>query len=287
MKIILDGQIMFSIGIISKMMMYFLLDVMIGKKEKRVGIALLCVAHFLIYNVGILIVMDRLFGKEQWFQLLMPTCSLFLATGSVAAFSLLTKNSFFKMLLECVVADAICGVIIYIDRELFSDPLSLFIFAAVVFVVFYVMSRPLLKKCRTLQMGHSWIVGGFLLIALINSWFSNILYVLEKEKMLANSMQLVSFLQIVIVLFAVLMECIIYYLVLKRKYKMLLRRNEQMESYYRQAAKHIRDMETGWDFLGGGVARTEVFSLSTMIYQKKEDLRQGMYLNRRKDICRN
>lgn len=156
------------------------------------------------------------------------------------------------MLLECVVADAICGVIIYIDRELFSDPLSLFIFAAVVFAVFYVVSRPLLKKCRTLQMGHSWIVGGFLLIALINSWFSNILYVLEKEKMLANSMQLVSFLQIVIVLFAVLMECIIYYLVLKRKYKMLLRRNEQMESYYRQAAKHIRDMETGWDFLGGG-----------------------------------
>lgn len=95
MKIILDGQIMFSIGIISKMMMYFLMDVMIGKKEKRVGIVLLCVAHFLIYNVGILIVMDRLFGKEQWFQLLMPTCSLFLATGSVAAFSLLTKNSFF------------------------------------------------------------------------------------------------------------------------------------------------------------------------------------------------
>ena len=89
---------------------------MIGKKEKRVGIVLLCVAHFLIYNVGILIVMDRLFGKEQWFQLLMPTCSLFLATGSVAAFSLLTKNSFFKMLLECVVADAICGVIIYICR---------------------------------------------------------------------------------------------------------------------------------------------------------------------------
>ena len=46
MKIILDGQIMFSIGIISKMMMYFLMDVMIGKKEKRVGIVLLCSAFF-------------------------------------------------------------------------------------------------------------------------------------------------------------------------------------------------------------------------------------------------
>lgn len=252
MKIILEGQIMFSIGIISKMMMYFLLDAMIGKKEKRAGIVLLCVAHFLIYNVGVLIVMDSLFREEMWFQLLMPTCSLLLATGTVAAFSLLTKNSFFKMLLECVVADAVCGVIIYIDRELFSDPLSMFVFAMIIFSVFYIISRPLLKKCRTLQIGHSWIVGGFLLIALINSWFSNILYVLEQEKMLADSMQLASFLQIVIVLFAVLIECVIYYLVLKRKYKMLLWRNEQMERYYRQAARHIRAMETGWDFLEGG-----------------------------------
>lgn len=161
------------------------------------------------------------------------------------------------MLLECVVADAICGVIIYIDRELFSDPLSLFIFAAVVFAVFYVVSRPLLKKCRTLQMGHSWIVGGFLLIALINSWFSNILYVLEKEKMLANSMQLVSFLQIVIVLFAVLMECIIYYLVLKEnikccfgvmsKWKVITVRRQSIFGIWRQ------------DGIFRGVARTEVF----------------------------
>lgn len=40
----------------------------------------------------------------------------------------------------------------------------------------------------------------------------------------------------------------------KRKGMALLRNKRQMERYYRHAAKHMQDMEAGWNFLGGGSA---------------------------------
>lgn len=127
MKILLNYQSMISIGIVSKIMMFLLLDAIIGKKEKRKGMALICLLHFLIYNVGVLIIMDSFYRETLWFRLLMPTCNLVLALVIVFLFASLTGTNYFRMLLEAVAVDAVCGIIVHIDRKLFSDPIMIFI----------------------------------------------------------------------------------------------------------------------------------------------------------------
>ena len=127
--------------------------------------------------------MDSFYRETLWFRLLMPTCNLVLALVIVFLFASLTGTNYFRMLLEAVAVDAVCGIIVHIDRKLFSDPIMIFI-----------------------------------------------------------------------ALLAVLLECVAYYYILKRKHKMLLRNKRQMERYYRHAAKHMQDMEAGWNFLGGGSA---------------------------------
>ncbi len=214
MKILLNYQSMISIGIVSKIMMFLLLDAIIGKKEKRKGMALICLLHFLIYNVGVLIIMDSFYRETLWFRLLMPTCNLVLALVIVFLFASLTGTNYFRMLLEAVAVDAVCGIIVHIDRKLFSDPIMIFI-----------------------------------------------------------------------ALLAVLLECVAYYYILKRKHKMLLRNKRQMERYYRHAAKHMQDMEAGWNFLGGGVARKGIFGRMMREYALRTEAQCRILLNRWRNIC--
>ncbi|WP_143405313.1 hypothetical protein [Eubacterium sp. An3] len=173
-----------------------------------------CLLHFLIYNVGVLIIMDSFYRETLWFRLLMPTCNLVLALVIVFLFASLTGTNYFRMLLEAVAVDAVCGIIVHIDRKLFSDPIMIFI-----------------------------------------------------------------------ALLAVLLECVAYYYILKRKHKMLLRNKRQMERYYRHAAKHMQDMEAGWNFLGGGVARKGIFGRMMREYALRTEAQCRILLNRWRNIC--
>lgn len=71
----------------------------------------------------------------------------------------------------------------------------------------------------------------------------------------------------------------------KRKGMALLRNKRQMERYYRHAAKHMQDMEAGWNFLGGGVARKGIFGRMMREYALRTEAQCRILLNRWRNIC--
>ena len=240
---ITDIQSIISIGIISKIMIYILLTTMFGKQEKRWVLIVISVAHFLIYHIGILIVFNNIFKGEFWYELFMPTMSSVLAIVTVLIISWSWKESFIKVLIAFLMVDALSCILIYLCIQICRTPIFIFLFILICLMIFYIVFYKILKKYREIKIQYSWIVGGFAGIAIANGWISNILYVFEEKTILSQPMKITGYIQILFTLFFILTESIIYYFVQKRKQRMLLRNKDQMESYYRQVARHIREID--------------------------------------------
>ena len=245
------SQIILSMGFSSKIITYVLVNIMIGKKEGRKIFFLCCMLHYFAYNVVLVVVLDYYFGSELWFRLLMPTVSLVLGVSVPVIMSFVWKINFSKIMLGFVIPDSL-SLIVYIPAQIFGNPVSIIIFSIIVLTLICTLFSPFLKKYRALQINHSWIVSGLIMITLINGWSTNILYTLAEEGIVPDSIYFMGQFQVVFILFFIFLESVLYKFIAKKKQAMLLRNKAQMEDYYRQVSKHIREIDETRILLGQG-----------------------------------
>ena len=214
------------------------------RKKKRIWVAFfLNFIHFCIYNVVTLGILNSMYSEKLWFRFIVATAGTGIALIIAVVLSLAWKVHFFKMVTIYICSDAVTAMIVYIAGFLNSNSLFIFCFGMSALGILLFFGRPLFKKIRRIYFLNSWILGGFLLIVLVNSFMSNILYVWTDEILVSDVMLYFGIGQILISLTFILLECFIYYIVIKQKQKMLLRNKDQMESYYRQVARHIREID--------------------------------------------
>ena len=207
--------------------------------------------HYFAYNVVLVVVLDYYFGSELWFRLLMPTVSLVLGVSVPVIMSFVWKINFSKIMLGFVIPDSL-SLIVYIPAQIFGNPVSIIIFSIIVLTLICTLFSPFLKKYRALQINHSWIVSGLIMITLINGWSTNILYTLAEEGIVPDSIYFMGQFQVVFILFFIFLESVLYKFIAKKKQAMLLRNKDQMEDYYRQVSKHIRKIDETRILLGQG-----------------------------------
>ena len=256
----IDSQIVLSMGVSSKVITYVLVNIMIGKKKGRRIFLLCCIIHYLTYNVGLLVIFDFFFGSELWFRLLMPTVSLVLGIGVPVIMSIVWKINFSKMMLGFLIPDSL-SLLVYIPAQLTGNPVMVILFSITALIFICIFFSRFFEKYQTLQIRHTWLISGLTLITLANGWITNILYALEEEGIVPASIYSMGLFQVFLILFFIFAESILYVLVAKQKQKMLLRNKDQMESYYRQVARHIREigetrilLEQGTKLLSGAEA---------------------------------
>ena len=260
----IDSQIVLSMGFSSKVITYVLVNIMIGKKKGRRIFLLCCIIHYLTYNVGLLVIFDFFFGSELWFRLLMPTVSLVLGIGVPVIMSIVWKINFSKMMLGFLIPDSL-SLLVYIPAQLTGNPVMVILFSIIALIFICIFFSRFFEKYQTLQIRHTWLISGLTLITLANGWITNILYALEEEGIVPASIYSMGLFQVFLILFFIFAESILYVLVAKQKQRMLLRNKDQMESYYRQVARHIREidetrilLEQGTKLLSGADAASGV-----------------------------
>ena len=259
------SQGMLSMGFTTKLMVCILISTICGKRKRIWAAFVANFIHFCIYNVVTLGILNSMYGENLWFRFVVATAGTGIALVIAVILSLVWKVHFFKLLTIYICSDAVIAMIVYIAGFLNPDPFFIFCFGMVALGILLRLGRPVFKKIRTIYFLNSWILGGFLLTVLVNSWLSNILYVWTDEMLVSNVMIYFGIGQILISLTFILLECLVYYIVLRQKQKMLLRNKDQMESYYRQVARHIREigetrilLEQGTKLLSGADAASGV-----------------------------
>ena len=249
---LIASQGMLSMGFTTKLMVCILISISCGKR-KRIWIAFFAnIIHFFIYNVLTLGILNSIYGEELWFRFIVATMGTGVALCVAVILSIVWEVHFFKLLTVYICSDAFVAMIVYIAGFLCPSPSFIFVFGMVSLGVFLFFGLPFLKKIRNIYFFNSWLLGGFLLTVLINSWLSNILYVWTEDMLVSDIMIFFGVGQILISLTFIFLECLVYIFIQKRKQAMLLRNKAQMEDYYRQVSKHLREIDETRILLGRG-----------------------------------
>ena len=204
------------------------------------------------YGIVMDIFLKEKYGYETWFLIFLPLMGNVLAYAVVIIQTINWKENFVKMLLAFMLADALCGMTGYSMYTFTKRPELIFIFGMCILVIFCLVFSKLMKKYRTIKLYHPWLVGGFILYTTLQGALSRVLYVLQDTNMISSTMFFIGICNIIFAIAFVLVEYIIYTLILQRKYHMLLRNKAQMEDYYRQVSKHIREIDETRILLGQG-----------------------------------
>ena len=243
MQLLWENQSLISSGITSQTMMFVVINMIYGKRERPWVFALTNALHFILTNIVLDLVLKEKYGDEIWFMIFLPLAGNILAYAVVVIQAMNWRENFVKLLLAFMLADALCGMTGYMVYTIFEKPELIFIFGMLFLAVFCFLFSGLMKKYRKIRLYHPWLVGGFILYTTVQGAFSRVLYILQDINIISSAMIFIGICNVIFAAAFVLVEYIIYYLILQRKYHMLLYNKDQMESYYRQVAQHIREID--------------------------------------------
>lgn len=252
MELLWENRSLLSSGVTSQLMMFVVINLVYGKRERPWVFALTNAMHFVLVNIVMDIFLKEKYGYETWFLIFLPLMGNVLAYAVVIIQTINWKENFVKMLLAFMLADALCGMTGYSMYTFTKRPELIFIFGMCILVIFCLVFSKLMKKYRTIKLYHPWLVGGFILYTTLQGALSRVLYVLQDTNMISSTMFFIGICNIIFAIAFVLVEYIIYTLILQRKYHMLLHNKAQMEDYYRQVSKHIREIDETRILLGQG-----------------------------------
>ena len=265
MELLWENRSLLSSGVTTQAMMFVIINMIYGKRERPWVFALTNALHFILTNVVLDLFLKEKYGDEFWFMIFLPLAGNLLAYVVVVIQAINWRENFVKLLLAFMLADALCGMTGYMMYTIFGTPELIFVLGMLVLAVFCLLFSGLMKKYRNIRLYHPWLVGGFILYTTVQGAFSRVLYILQDANVISAAMFFIGICNIIFAIAFVLVEYIIYTLILQRKYHMLLRNKDQMESYYRQVARHIREidetrilLEQGTKLLSGADAASGV-----------------------------
>lgn len=99
MELLWENRSLLSSGVTSQLMMFVVINLIYGKRERPWVFALTNAMHFVLVNIVMDIFLKEKYGYETWFLIVLPLMGNVLAYAVVIIRTINWKENFVKMLL--------------------------------------------------------------------------------------------------------------------------------------------------------------------------------------------
>ena len=119
MELLWENRSLLSSGVTTQAMMFVIINMIYGKRERPWVFALTNALHFILTNVVLDLFLKEKYGDEFWFMIFLPLAGNLLAYVVVVIQAINWRENFVKLLLAFMLADALCVITGYIMYTIF------------------------------------------------------------------------------------------------------------------------------------------------------------------------
>lgn len=255
-----------------------------GKRKYAWFFPAACGVRYIFYNIGLLSIWNNMYGTQNWYKITMSTCASLTAVGLVILTAFIWKEPLAKVLTGVFATECINDGILYQGMRMELPLLQECLLVILIFVIIYIIVRPILKKYRTYTIKHEVICLTIVFTWFIGGWMSNFLYntsasLRQKPMYLLVTSLCVGGGSALVLAFAIHTRNVF------RKKKELEQNKKQMENYYKEIQQEIKELDDFKATVEG--ALDELTDLSSNLSQKEKNKQVKAYIDNLKTRYQN
>ena len=284
LNILIQNRVMLIEGLMGTVMNCIVVYTLFGKRKYDWFFPAACAVRYVFYNIGLLSIWNAMYGTQTWYKITMSTLATGTAFALVAITAIVWKEPLVKVLTGVIAAECINDGIMYQAIGMKLSILKECVVTGVIFLILYLIVRPLLKKYRTYIIKHEVICLTILFTVFISGWISNILYntaasIHEHPMYMVGTSLLIGVGCGLALAFAIHTRNIFH------KKKQLEQNKKQMENYYQNIQHDIKELDDFKTTVEG--ALDEFTSLTDNLSQKEKKQKINNYIGKLKTRYQN
>ena len=242
LNILTENRTMLIEAIVGNILNCIVIYTLFGKRKYDWFFPVACGVRYIFYNVGLLSIWNAMYGTQNWYKVTMSTCASLTAVGLIIITAHLWREPLVKVLAGVFAAECIDDGILYQGMQMKFPLLQECLTVILIFIIIYIIVRPILKKYRTYTIKHEVVWLTIIFTYFIGGWMSNFMYntsasVRQKPMYLLVTSLCVGGGSALVLAFAIHTRNVF------RKKKELEQNKKQMENYYREIQQEIKELD--------------------------------------------
>lgn len=242
LNILIQNRVMLIEALMGNIMNCIAVYTLFGKRKYDWFFPAACAVRYVFYNIGLLSIWNAMYGTQSWYKITMSTLATGTAFALVVVTALVWKEPLVKVLIGVFAAECITDGIMYQVIGMKLSILKECVVSGVIFLILYLIVRPLLKKYRIYIIKHEVICLTILFTLFISSWISNILYN-TSASIHENPMYMLGTSLLISVGCGLALAFTIHTRNVFQKKKQLEQNKKQMENYYQEIQHEMKEMD--------------------------------------------
>ncbi len=276
LNILIENRTMLIEAVLGNILNCIVVYTLFGKRKYAWFFPAACGVRYIFYNIGLLSVWNTMYGTQNWYKITMSTCASLTAVGLVILTAFIWKEPLAKVLTGVFATECINDGILYQGMRMKLPLLQECLLVILIFVIIYIIVRPILKKYRTYIIKHEVICLTIVFTWFIGGWMSNFLYntsasIRQKPMYLLVTSLCAGGGSALVLAFAIHTRNVF------RKKKELEQNKKQMENYYKEIQQEIKELDDFKATVEG--ALDELTGLSSNLSQKEKKKQVKTYID--------
>lgn len=284
LNILIENRTMLIEAVLGNILNCIVVYTLFGKRKYAWFFPAACGVRYIFYNIGLLSVWNTMYGTQNWYKITMSTCASLTAAGLVILTAFIWKEPLAKVLTGVCATECINDGILYQGMRMKLPLLQECLLVILIFVIIYIIVRPILKKYRTYTVKHEVICLTIVFTYFIGGWMSNFLYntsasIRQKPMYLLATSLCAGGGSALVLAFAIHTRNVFH------KKKELEQNKKQMENYYKEIQQEIKELDDFKVTVEG--ALDELTDLSSNLSQKEKKKQVKAYIDNLKTRYQN
>ena len=276
LNILTENRTMLIEAVLGNILNCIVVYTLFGKRKYAWFFPAACGVRYIFYNIGLLSIWNTMYGTQNWYKITMSTCASLTAVGLVILTAFIWKEPLAKVLTGVFATECINDGILYQGMRMKLPLLQECLLVILIFVIIYIIVRPILKKYRTYIIKHEVICLTIVFTWFIGGWMSNFLYntsasIRQKPMYLLVTSLCVGGGSALVLAFAIHTRNVFH------KKKELEQNKKQMENYYKEIQQEIKELDDFKATVEG--ALDELTDLSSNLSTKEKNKQVKAYID--------
>lgn len=284
LNILTENRTMLIEAVLGNILNCIVVYTLFGKRKYAWFFPVACGVRYIFYNIGLLSIWNTMYGTQNWYKITMSTCASLTALGLIILTAFIWKEPVAKILTGVFATECINDGILYQWMRMKLPLLQECLLVILIFVIIYIIVRPILKKYRAYTVKYEVICLTIVFTYFIGGWMSNLLYntsasIRQKPMYLLVTSICVGGGSALIFAFAIHTRNVF------QKKKELEQNKKQMENYYKEIQQEIKELDDFKATVEG--ALDEFTDLSSHLSQKEKKKQVKAYIDNLKTRYQN
>lgn len=284
LNILTENRTMLIEAVLGNILNCIVVYTLFGKRKYAWFFPVACGVRYIFYNIGLLSIWNTMYGTQNWYKITMSTCASLTALGLIILTAFIWKEPVAKILTGVFATECINDGILYQGMRMKLPLLQECLLVILIFVIIYIIVRPILKKYRAYTVKYEVICLSIVFTYFIGGWMSNLLYntsasIRQKPMYLLVTSICVGGGSALIFAFAIHTRNVF------QKKKELEQNKKQMENYYKEIQQEIKELDDFKATVEG--ALDEFTDLSSHLSQKEKKKQVKAYIDNLKTRYQN